>query len=83
VRVAGRVHGGKGTGWIFQPSPHPHPWRGLVGYPLVTHQVEPGFSKIRSEFESRSTMTNIVDLAFLHSHNVALGSKNAKGDGQG
>jgi len=57
--------GGEGTGWIFQPSPYPYPWRGLGGYLRV----------VISEFESRSTMTNMVDLAFHHSHNIALGSK--------
>ena len=67
-RLQVRVGKGMGAGWIFQPSPYPYPWRRLVGYP-------PWFLIVISEFESRSTMTNLVDLAFHHSYNITLGSK--------
>jgi len=75
----GRVWQGKGMGWIFQPSPHLHPWRGLVGYPPSWILV----FEIGSEFELRSMMLVIIDLAFHHSHNITLGSKNVKEHGQG
>ena len=79
MRVAGRVRWGKGTGSVFLTLAIPVPSAGVGGLPMglisFAFSMERGFS----EFESRSTMTNAVDLTFHHSHNMPLDSMNAAG----
>ena len=72
MRVTGKGRQGYGCGLDFPTLAVPVPMARvgglLAGYP-------PWFLIIISEFESRSIMTNLVDLAFHHSRNIALGSK--------
>jgi len=72
MRVAGRVCWGKGTGQLPSTLTIPIPQMRVGGLPAKSMAGFP------SEFELRSTMTDMVDLAFHYSHNILLDNKGGR-----
>jgi len=69
----GRVRWGRGMGCSLSTLCEPVPLAWVGGLPTKSMEGFP------SEFELRSTVTDVVDLAFYHSYDVPLHSTNVAG----